>query len=184
MIKRCINKDHDAFEALYQLLVNQALRTAYLITHNKQEAEDAVQETFVQVWRRIGSLREIGSFRSWFYRILVNCSRKSVTKIHKKPILPLDQNQRVKNSTVTTQPEGQLEQLEEMLELRSALNSLQEIYSLPVKLRYYTGLTEAEIAEALSIPIGTVKSRLYTARQSLRAFLSGRMIKRGGNGLW
>ena len=71
-IQRCRDRDKSAFEALYQVYALKALRTAFLMTHQSNLAEDAVQETFVQVWTSIDKLRDVHAFRAWFFRILIN----------------------------------------------------------------------------------------------------------------
>lgn len=164
LIRRCISHDHAAFEALYQLYTQRAIRTAYLVTRSLPEAEDAVQEAFVQVWRRIDSLREAGAFRAWFYRILVNATRRSGKNV---VLVPLDLNEHDKPDTVSPAPQERVEYGEELCELRAAISSLPDTHRLPLVLRYYSGLTDAEIAEVVNIPVGTVKSRLYNARQAL-----------------
>lgn len=172
LIDRCKRGDYADFAALYQLYAERALRTAFLITQNVPTAEDAVQEAFVQVWRRISTLREPALFRPWFYRILLHATHRMGKKEQKVVFLPLDPETHDIADLTSAVPEEQLQTDEELRALRGAIASLSETLRIPLALRYYSGLPEAEIADTLGIPIGTVKSRLHNARQTLHRLLS------------
>jgi RNA polymerase sigma factor (sigma-70 family) len=171
LVRRCQRGDEAAFEALYQAYAERALRTAFLITDRRTLAEDAVQETFIQVWRSIRDLRDPRAFRGWFYRILIHRVRRLGKRDGREPDLPLEAVADHRD-TQTTGPEEQAERNEAFHRVRVVITRLPEAQRLTLVLRYYSGLTESEIAEALRIPIGTVKSRLHTARARLRDQLS------------
>jgi RNA polymerase sigma-70 factor (ECF subfamily) len=167
ILQKCKEGDHVAFECLYQLYVRRAFRTAYLVLHSRLDAEDAIQETFVQVWRRIDTLRNFDAFRSWFYRILLNTTYRLQKKTRRVSCVPLDLDEHDKPDLHTPLPEEDMEAKEEFEKLQAAITSLPEAHRITLVLRYYTGLMEVEIAQVVGIPVGTVKSRLYHARRTL-----------------
>ncbi len=171
IVRRCQLGDQAAFETLYQQYALKALRTAFLMTHHPSLAEDAIQETFVQVWRSIHKLRDARAFRAWFYRILIHRVRHLGKRDGREPILPLE-TAADRRDDHTPGPEEQVEQCEELCRVQAAIALLPEPHRLTLILRYYSELSEAEIAEALSIPAGTVKSRLHAARARLQEQLS------------
>ncbi len=183
VIHRCRCGDQRAFEELYHLYAQQALRTAYLISHDQILAENAAQETFVRVWNNIHQLREIEAFRTWFFRILVNTTRRFAQQEARIKAVALE-NVGHKRDQSLLAPEAAAERNEEIAHVHTAIALLPEAQRLTLILRYYSGLTEAEIAQILGIPVGTVKSRLHTARMQLHEQLSDIGEKRGLPGLW
>lgn len=164
--------DVDAFETLFRQYEKLVFRTAYLIIGSKVEAEDALQEVFVSVWksRRTYDPNK-GKLTTWLHRITVNeCSRKKPGKVSpaisleaKGIDLPEMKHQYLPEETVITEMEYE--------RLLKAMDSLDTRHRSILVLRYFNDLSYQEIAEALEIPLGTVKSRL---NQSLR-YLKERM---------
>lgn len=171
IIQRCRAGDQTAFEMLYQKYALKALRTTFLMTHQPSLAEDAVQETFVQVWASIDKLRDENAFRAWFFRILINRIRNLGKRDGGNHNLPLEIATNLKDER-TRRPEEQVEQNEELHRVQVAVALLPEPQRVTLILRYYSELSEAEIGEALGIPSGTVKSRLHAARARLQEYLS------------
>lgn len=171
IVQRCRHGDQMAFEALYQQYAQKALRTAFLMTYCPSLAEDAVQETFVQVWRSIHELRDAHAFRAWFYRILIHRIRRLGKRDGRNPPLPLEAAAYHRDSR-TLEPEEQVERDEGLRRVRAAIALLPEPHRFTLILRYYSELSEAEVANALGIPAGTVKSRLHVARARLQDQLS------------
>jgi RNA polymerase sigma-70 factor (ECF subfamily) len=145
-----------------------AYRTACLILRNPADAEEAVQDAFLRVWRFRASVPDGDGARPWLYRVLVNacCSkmrhdagRKSHTAAMDVPDLP----------GAEPSPEGALSDAETADAVRQALAGLPEHLRVAVVLRYYAGLSEREIATAIRRRPGTVKSRLHEARRRLSA---------------
>lgn len=156
-----------ALDALYAACATPALRTAYLITRNRDTAEDAVQEAFVQVLRHGRSLRDPASFRPWFYRILVNTARR-MARSPIRAMLPLDLESHDQADPTSPEPHEAVLATEEAALVREAIAGLNEAHRIPLILRYYTALSDEEIAQALELPLGTVKSRLFNARKALQ----------------
>jgi RNA polymerase sigma factor (sigma-70 family) len=123
-------------------------------------ARDAVQETFIRVYRSIGSFDTGRPFKPWFFRILINeCNRL----LRKEPRL-------ISLNKVIDEDGAQIaaDQKEDYSDLYHAIQSLKDIYRIPVVLKYLQGFSEKEIAEILDINQNTVKSRLFKAREMLR----------------
>lgn len=165
--------DLSALDELYHLHAETALRTAYIITRSQVSAEDAVQDAFVEVIHHAHNLRDPQAFRAWFYRIVVNkakrASRRSVLRW-----LPVDLLHHDKADPSAIPPDEAVTHAAELAEVSRALDELPAPHRLPLTLRYFTGLSEAEIAAALNIPAGTVKSRLHHGRKQLQATLARR----------
>lgn len=172
LVERVQAGDEAAFELLYHLYVDKAVRVAFLITRSQQTAEDVVQETFIQVLRRIHTLRDPRSFRSWFFATLHNAARHSGRKGRGWSFFPFDLLGRGEpEPTVAETVDEVVGERQEAEEIRRLLGDLPEQHREAIVLRYYAELTEPEMAQVLGLPVGTVKSRLHTARQRLQSML-------------
>jgi RNA polymerase sigma-70 factor (ECF subfamily) len=143
-----------------------AYRTACLILRNPADAEEAVQDAFLRVWRFRAAVPVGDGARPWLYRVLVNAccskvrhdaSRRTHAGSPEMPDFPSD----------GPLPETAAAQTETAEAVRQALAALPEHLRVPVVLRYYAGLSEREIATAIRRRPGTVKSRLHEARRRL-----------------
>jgi RNA polymerase sigma-70 factor (ECF subfamily) len=140
---------------------DRAYRAAWLVLRDKQLAEEAVQEAFLRVWRFRGALPTGDAIRPWLYRVVVNAAISSLR--HERP--------RRDHETTTDAGGFVVDDLTDALAVSSvvadALADLPEHLRVPVVLRYWVGLSEKEIATAISRRPGTVKSRLHEARTRL-----------------
>jgi RNA polymerase sigma-70 factor, ECF subfamily len=159
----------DAFEELAMPLFDQLYNFAHWLTQNRDEAEDLVQETYVKALKGFSSFQLGTNFRAWMYRILRNTFLTSRTGLKATAMVPLE--------TEEEGPELAVEKENpETILLKSSSSQMVEsaIDDLPVHFREILLLCEVEemsyqeIAETLSIPIGTVMSRLSRARKALR----------------
>ena len=158
LIHRCQVGDEQAFAALFHKYKNLVYKTAYLMLGDAYEAEDVLQEVFVQVCKSLNVYDpEKGAFTTWLHRITVN--RCLNWRRKRRPSLSLD---RVHISLPS--PEGRMEEKA----VWQAVRGLSEKLRAVVVLRYYWELSYAEIAQILDIPLGTVKSRLNLALKTLR----------------
>ena len=172
LIRRCQQGDRLALEALVRRYQNYVYRLCYLVMHNEQDAEDMTQETLLRACRALPryQVREGVSFEAWLYRIAVNCCRSRLRrKWHQ--VLPWPEPAPEIAAEPELQPERRLEQNEWRSEILRAVGSLNQKHRIVVILRYYLGLSNEEIAQTLSVPSGTVRSRLHTARQRLKEIL-------------
>ena len=173
LIRRCQQGDSLAIEVLIRRYQNYVFRLCYLVMRNEQDAEDMTQETFVRAFRALPrfEIREGISFEAWLYRVAVNACRSRMRRKWYQ-VLPWPEPAPQIVSEPEEQPDRRLMRGEERSEILAAIDTLGEKHRLVVILRYYGGLSNEEIAQALSIPCGTVRSRLHVARRRLKALLS------------
>jgi RNA polymerase sigma-70 factor (ECF subfamily) len=136
---------------------DRAYRAAWLVLRDKHLAEEAVQEAFLRVWRFRGSLPTGDAIRPWLYRVVVNTAISSLR--HERP--------RQEREMAASTPRPVEHDPIESMAILEALGDLPEHLRVPVVLRYWVGLSEKEIATAISRRPGTVKSRLHEARTRL-----------------
>jgi RNA polymerase sigma-70 factor (ECF subfamily) len=167
--------DHDAFEALAIMVSPRLYSIARLILRDAYLAEDAVQEALVHAWRRLPSLRDVERFDAWSYRLVVNaCAdlgrarRRIGAEIRAiQPPAPID------DASGWVADRDQLDR---------AFRRLRPEQRAALVLHHYLGLPAVEIADALGVPVGTVKSRIHYATQVMRASLEAdeRLAAAGG----
>jgi len=170
LIEKWQHGDVNAFEMLYRQYEKLVFRTAYLITGSKEAAEDALQEVFVSVWRSRHTYDPSkGKLTTWLHRITVNqCSRDKARKV--PAVVSLEEKgidlPEMKHSYQT---EDVLINKLEYDRLLQAMDSLDTKHRSVLVLRYFNDLSYQEIAEALEIPLGTVKSRINQSLKYLKA---------------
>jgi RNA polymerase sigma-70 factor, ECF subfamily len=170
--------DEASFRTLVEPHLARVYRVALLILLDRELARDAVQEALLRAYRGLGQLRADSNFRAWFNRLVINEARRMAGRQRRQPVL-LEQLPEIVTAPWES-PEACLVAQEERATVWTALASLNELYRTVLVLRYYQGLTDQEIAEALGIPAGTVKSRLHAARQRLH----DRLTAGGKPGSW
>lgn len=139
------------------------------LLNDRGMAEELVQDTFVKVWRGAGRFDpDRGSPRAWIYSIARN---SAIDLKRRRSARPLDLNDPGPEVFGATEPH---EHLVERIEVRDALSGLSEDHRTVLELSYDEGLTQAEIADHLSIPLGTVKTRTYHALRAMRRELARR----------
>jgi RNA polymerase sigma-70 factor (ECF subfamily) len=165
LIRRSQAGDKGAFSDLFHKYRNLVYKTAYLILDNAADAEDVLQEVFIQVHKSLSTFQPSkGAFTTWLYRITVNHCLNRRRKRHLF-VLSLDEV----SSVLLTDPTSSLESRSAEEEAtKQALGQLSEKLRMVVILRYYWELSYAEMAQILGVPVGTVKSRLNFALKTLR----------------
>jgi RNA polymerase sigma-70 factor (ECF subfamily) len=165
LVERARAGDEEAFASLARAAGDRLLAIAYRILRDLGLAEDAVQQTLVLAWRELPTLRDVERFDAWLRRLLVNaCYREArrgrdwATNVR---VLPLNQPDRADgyNSVV------------ERDQLDRGFRRLPPEQRAVFVFHHYLGLTLIEVAAELGVPLGTVKSRLHYATNSLRAGL-------------
>jgi RNA polymerase sigma-70 factor (ECF subfamily) len=174
LIKRIKEGDNTAFEELYNGYADYALRTAMAVTGSKASAADAVQETFIRIYRNINSFEEDKPFKPWFYKILINECNRIMGK-SSKLILMDDFTQ-----DNLQEPVKDDYAFEEYESLYKAIEDLEDINKVPIILKYLRDFKDSEIAEVLGININTVKSRLFKGRQKLQKLIE--KLEKGSRG--
>jgi RNA polymerase sigma-70 factor (ECF subfamily) len=164
-ISRAQSGDREAFANLFEQYKNLVYKTAYLMLGESADAEDALQEIFVQVYRSLSGFDPgKGAFTTWLYRVAFNYCLNHRRK--RRPFtLPLEDLSR----TLSSEFPGA--QLAEEQVLQQAIGTLTDKQRAVVILRYFWALPYAEIAQILEIPLGTVKSRIDLALKTLRKVL-------------
>lgn len=169
LIKQLKQGDTSAYEKLFDKYYAQAMRTAYLITGNKHTSEDIVQETFIQCFRSISSLKNPAFFKGWFFKTLTRIAWRHSNK--NKKIIPVDDIFEIAQEQTTNQVSEEFYQDEESKVLYDAIESLDNKLRTTIILYYFNDLSIKEVAKATGCFEGTVKSRLHTARKSLKEHL-------------
>jgi RNA polymerase sigma-70 factor, ECF subfamily len=180
----------DSFEDLAMPLFDQLYNFARWLTRNTEEAEDLVQETYVKALKGFASFQLGTNFRAWMYRILRNTFLTSRTGLRATMTVPLDPEQDEPELAVENEtPETILMKRSDSQLVVSAIDGLPVHYREALLLCEVEEMSYQEIAETLSIPVGTVMSRLSRARRALRDHLgqklqgdeAGMEIARGTN---
>ena len=162
----------DAFEELAMPLFDQLYNFAQWLTQNRDEAEDLVQETYTKALKGFSSFQLGTNFRAWMYRILRNTFLTSRTGLRVTMTVPLDPEQGEAELAVENQtPETILMKRSDSQLILSAIDDLPVHYREALLLCEVEEMSYQEIAETLSIPVGTVMSRLSRARRTLRDHL-------------
>lgn len=150
-------------------LFDQLYNFAHWLTQNREEAEDLVQETYAKALKGFSSFQPGTNFRAWMYRILRNTFLTSRTGLKAAPTVPLDAEESDSELAVEGEnPETILLQNFASGMMQKAIDDLPLHYREILLLCEVEEMSYQEIAEALSIPIGTVMSRLSRARKALR----------------
>jgi RNA polymerase sigma-70 factor (ECF subfamily) len=149
----------------------RAYRTAYLLVRDARDAEEAVQEAYLRVWRFRASLPDGDGREPWLYRVIVNTCysflRREVPRRERSAGMPYEPDDTHAPHAPDRSPEAAVELAETADVVEAVLADLPEHLRAPVVLRYWTGLSEREIATAIARRPGTVRSRLHEARRRL-----------------
>ena len=172
-MSRARRGDEAAFGALVDAFAEVAFRTAYLVTGDAADAEDAAQEAFVKAYRALDRFHDGSPFRPWLLRIVGNTARNRRRSRGRR--LGLLVRAHAAEPIVTApSPESDLLRDERRRALLDAINALPADDRLVIGTRYFLGLSESDIAELAGVARGTVKSRLFRARGRLAEALGGR----------
>lgn len=184
IIRRVLSGDVNAFELLVTAYEGQLYRMAYGMLHSREDAGDAVQESFLKAYLSLGSFRKESRFSVWLYRITANCCLDLLRARSKRSECALSdsEGEAIELPDGRPEPEQQLLQKEESAALHRAIAELPAEYRTALLLREGSALSYAEIAAALGIEEGTVKSRIYRARRRLAAVLQPEAGKEGEHG--
>ena len=159
-LDRCALGDERAIRWVLNRYRDRVVRLAAHVLHNSREAEDVAQEAFVKAFRQIGQFRGDSGFYAWLYRIVINLCLDRMRRKSMTSEMPLEENIA---HFVAVAPD-----VENRLSVAQVLDSLTPPMRAALVLREVEGLEYAEIADVLNIPVGTVRSRLNTAREQFR----------------
>ena len=172
-------------EALVSTYGDRAYRLALRLTGNREDAEEALQDAFWSVTRKIGTFRGDSAFGSWVYRIVTNAAYQKLRRRARKDAeIPLDDvlpvfDQDGHHATPVTDWSSSVSDVALQRELRDALGSaiadLPPDYRAAIHMRDVEGMSLLEVSDALEIPVATVKTRTHRARLKLRQRLASFM---------
>jgi RNA polymerase sigma-70 factor (ECF subfamily) len=168
-----------ALDELFRRYRSPAYRVAFRLLGNEADALDAVQEGFVKALTHLSGFQGRSSFKTWLLRVVSNAALDLGRQRGRREMLSLDAgpSEPTHSELLTFEQTGQgLEQADLRLLLDQALATLSDVQRQTFTLYADAELTYREIAEAMRTSIGTVMSRLYYARQKLRAYLSERAV--------
>ncbi|HML24202.1 MAG TPA: sigma-70 family RNA polymerase sigma factor [Aggregatilinea sp.] len=175
-IARLKRGDITALDALIDRYQVRALRTAFLITQDAALAEDVVQDAFVNVYHSIHTFQASRPFAPWFMRTVVNgalrAARRKQAQLSLENLADDDLDAAEFLVDPAPGPDRLLETAETQEAVWDALSALTPERRAVIVLRFYLDLSEGEMAEHLNIPVGTVKSRLHSAKRHLQALLA------------
>ena len=184
LVERVQNGDRRAFDLLVRKYQNKVIGLISRYVHNAAECEDVAQEAFVRAWRAIGSFRGDSAFYTWMYKIAVNTAKNHLVAMGRRP--PADDiaiedavfvpgADRMQEGAT---PERELMRQEIEQTVFATVQALPEELRTAITLREVEGLSYEQIAETMGCPIGTVRSRIFRAREAidekLRPLLSDR----------
>lgn len=153
-----------------QELNNLLFAFALRLTRSRQDAEDLMQETAIKAYKYRHNFTEGTNFKSWISTIMRNTFINSYRKMKTRRHLNHTADEVTENVEVENVVANSGEQNLRMQEMKRMLNSMGDIYSVPF-LMFYKGYEYQEIAAQLNIPIGTVKSRIFSARVKMKQML-------------
>jgi RNA polymerase sigma-70 factor (ECF subfamily) len=181
LIRRCQKGESAAFEALVEKYQKKMLNTAYRMIGNYEEACEVVQDAFLAAYRSIKQFRGESRFSTWLYSIVINLSKNRLKKVksrlHREGLSIDDPGRNIhcqdKNNPPTheTSMVDHLERREVQARVQECMNTLDHEYREVLVLRDVQGFSYEEIRAILKIPDGTVKSRLFRARDALKECL-------------
>lgn len=171
LVSRIRAGDLDAFEILYHKYKDQLYRTALGITSDRGAAEEIMQDCFLRAYDNIDRVDGRSSLRPWLHRIIVNLSYNWAAKRRLRLISLEDVFDRLLPISHNS-PERAFQKEELLNVVYDAIGSLSMPQRVVVVLFYLQGFSLAEIAYVLDCPVGTVKSRLHSARKALRQRLT------------
>jgi RNA polymerase sigma-70 factor (ECF subfamily) len=165
------------FEELAMPLFDQLYNFAHWLAQDRTEAEDLVQETYAKALKGFSSFQPGTNFRAWMYRILRNTFLTSRTGLRASASMPLDAEDEMEISAGPETPESILIDQSQQQLLQTAIEALPVHFREALLLCEVEEMSYQEIAETLSIPLGTVMSRLSRARKALRESLQHKLAR-------
>jgi len=171
LIARAQRGDVQAYESLVKQYEQVAFRAAYLITYDDGEAADAAQDGFLRAYHALRSFRLGMPFRPWLLRIVTNLALNRLQSAQRRAHMTERYTQQVIMDNSHLSIDGQVVKRQQHRRLLQAVEQLRPEQRTLIVLRYLLELSESEVAEALKIPIGTVKSRLHRTLAQLREII-------------
>lgn len=176
LVERAVAGDQKAFELLVIKYQRRIQRLIGRMVRDVDLVEDIAQETFIRAYRALAQFRGDAQFYTWLYRIAVNTAKKALMDLKRNPTISEnsfksdddDETSPIENELTSSEtPDAVLASKEIAQIINAALEALPEELRLAITLREIEGLSYEEISEAMSCPIGTVRSRIFRAREAI-----------------
>ena len=176
LVERTVAGDQKAYELLVIKYQRRIQRLIGRMVRDVDLVEDIAQETFIRAYRALAQFRGDAQFYTWLYRIAVNTAKKSLMELKRDPTISEnsfksgddDETSPLENELTSAEtPEAVLASKEIAQIINAALEALPEELRQAITLREIEGLSYEEISEAMSCPIGTVRSRIFRAREAI-----------------
>jgi RNA polymerase sigma-70 factor (ECF subfamily) len=177
LVRRCLAGDEKAYRELVELYQGQVFSVVLRMVRRREDAEDLTQETFVRMFRALDRYDPQRPFAAWLFTI---ASRLAIDHIRRRKVSPISLTQREPGSGEEYDievpdpgptPDEVTSRTEEERRTEELIRSLPPHYRIVVMLRHQRDLAYEEIAEALHLPLGTVKARIHRAREILKGKL-------------
>jgi RNA polymerase sigma-70 factor (ECF subfamily) len=175
LVQRVQHGDQQAFALLVAKYQRRIFRLISRFVADPATAEDIAQETFLRAYRAIGQFRGDSQFYTWLYRIAVNTAKRSALSGARSPVFPENAKSPDNGETFSRQepqsnmdtPEAVMASRELVCAVNSAMEDLPEELRDAIVLREIEGLSYEEISQLLGCPVGTVRSRIFRAREAI-----------------
>lgn len=183
LIKKAIDGDEAAYKQLLENYRGAIYNLLYKMVRNKEETEDLLQEAFMKAFNALPSFNEEYAFSTWLYKIAINnCidhMRKKKLKTYSinKPVQAKDGELDREFPDTSMSPDKEVLSKERSKIIESAIAELPENYKVAIILRHSEEKSYEEIAQILNIPLGTVKARIFRAREMLKKKLKGKIFR-------
>jgi RNA polymerase sigma-70 factor (ECF subfamily) len=184
LVRRCLKKDERAHRELLSKYKRAVYNLAWRMVGEEEEAKDVTQEAFIRAFRSLSTFDTGRPFRSWLFRIATNLCIDHLRR-RKAGVQSLDAMRSIDEDGWRTAdiedsspgPDIQHEMAEQRRMLDRLVQSLPSRYRVVILLRHGRELSYNEIAEVLSVPVGTVKARIHRAHNLLRSSLEAELAK-------
>jgi RNA polymerase sigma-70 factor (ECF subfamily) len=190
LVQRAVAGDQRAFELLVIKYQRRVARLVARMVRDSDLVDDVVQETFIRAYRALHQFRGDAQFYTWLYRIAVNTAKKALVDLRRNPVMNEsalrgrdedDETSRVENELSSDEtPETVLAAKEIGAAVNAAMEALPEDLRHAVTLREIEGLSYEDIAEVMNCPIGTVRSRIFRAREAISAKVKPLLTNQSG----
>jgi RNA polymerase sigma-70 factor (ECF subfamily) len=173
LVERVQAGDKTAFDVLVQKYQSKIIQLAYRYVHDQDEAMDIAQEAFIKAYKALGRFRGDSAFYTWIYRIAINTAKNHlVASSRRPPRADIDAVEAEQYDSATglkeyATPERMLMKDEIKETIAGAIENLPDDLRTAITLRELEGMSYEEIAQAMDCPIGTVRSRIFRARDAI-----------------
>lgn len=193
LVQRTLAGEQRAFELLVMKYQRRVERLIGRMVRDVDLVPDIAQETFIRAYRALGQFRGEAQFYTWLYRIAVNTAKKQLMELKRDPLVFQSQLQGAEDDETsaperelsagvadTETPDAVLASKEIAEAVNAAMDALPEELRMAITLREIEGMSYEEIAQALECPIGTVRSRIFRAREAISGRIKPMLERQSG----